>query len=316
VVDVDRAISACEGDVWRRLEPSGSDRAYCKRRVDRAFKCGDYRWDEDHCLFGTKGYTDAIIGQLDACLDQPCTRYQRCELAVVGEDPYWSDRDRVAAFHRNPVPATEPATVTLRGHVTVERGPAIADAEVCLVDRKSCTHSDPSGAFVLAVAAHAELAISAVAPAFAPRLVGLATTGHDVDAFGIDLLPDDVVRARYAAMKVAYPDPSGGSIYATARAPAGSAHGIEGVTMTIAPPPGAAPAYFSPGGEVEPTRVETSTYSSGLFAAVTPGEVTLTMGPPSIQCVPNYGGWPSGVNAVRVPVAAGFETRVSMRCHK
>jgi hypothetical protein len=44
--------------------------------------------------------------------------------------------------------------------------------------------------------------------------------------------------------------------------------------------------------------------------------VTLTMGPTSVQCVPNYGGWPSGNNAVRVPIAAGFETRVSMRCHK
>jgi hypothetical protein len=53
----------------------------------------------------------------------------------------------------------------------------------------------------------------------------LATTGHDIDAFGIDLLPDDVVHARYAAMKVAYPDPSSGFVYATARAPAGSAHG-------------------------------------------------------------------------------------------
>jgi hypothetical protein len=86
--------------------------------------------------------------------------------------------------------------------------------------------------------------------------------------------------------------------------------------MTIAPPSGAGPAYFSPSGDVEPTRSETSTYSSGLFAAVTPGQVTLTMGPQAIQCVPNYGGWPAGSNAVRVPVAAGFETRVSMRCHK
>jgi hypothetical protein len=83
--------------------------------------------------------------------------------------------------------------------------------------------------------------------------------------------------------------------------------------MTIA---GAAPPYFSPSGEVEPTRSETSTYSSGLFAAVAPGEAPLTMGPRSIECVPNYGGWPSGINAVRVPVAAGFETRVSLRCHE
>jgi hypothetical protein len=319
IADVDRAISTCQADVWRRLEPSALDRAYCKRRVDRAFKCGDYRWNEDHCVFGTKGYTDAIIGQLDGCLDQPCPRYQRCELAVVGDDPFWSDEDRVAEFHRNPVPQAGPATVMLRGRVATEGagvvpGP-VPDAEVCLADRRSCTRADASGAFALAVAAHAEVAIAVVAPTFGPRLVGVATTGHDIGGVGVDLLPDDGVRDRYVAMGATYPDASRGFIYATASAPEGSRTGLAGVTMAIAPSSGVGPSFFSPGGEVEPARTETSTFSSGLFAAVTPGAVTLTMGPSSIQCVPRYGGWPAGPNAVRVPVAAGFETRVSMRCH-
>lgn len=171
VADVDRAISGCASDVWRRLESSPADRVYCERRVARAFKCGDYRWDEDHCLSGTKAYTDAIIDQLRDCLDQPCTKYRGCELAVVGYDPVWSDRDRIAAFYRNPVPKAGPETVMLRGHVVAEGGNAIAEAEVCVLDRRSCTHSDTSGAFAIAVAAHAEVALSAVAPTFGRRLV-------------------------------------------------------------------------------------------------------------------------------------------------
>jgi hypothetical protein len=117
-------------------------------------------------------------------------------------------------------------------------------------------------------------------------------------------------------MSAAYPDESKGFVYATARVPGGVATGLEGVTMTISPSSGIGPSFFSSTGEVEPSRPETSTYGSGLFAAVTPGEATLTMGPQSVQCVPSYGGWPSGPNSVRVPIAAGFETRVSMRCHK
>jgi hypothetical protein len=316
VANVDRAISSCENDVWRRLEPSAVDRAYCVRRVARAFKCGDYRWDEEHCLDSTKGYTDVIVGQLGDCLDQPCTKYRGCELAVVGYDQVWADRDRIAAFYGNPIPKAGPPTVTLHGRVVAEGGGPIADAEVCVLDRRSCTRSDASGGFALAVAAHAELALAIVAPAFVRRLVAVATTGHDVDTLGVDLLPDAVVRARYVAMGAAYPDEARGFIYATARPLSGDATGLAGVAITIAPSSGVGPSFLSAAGDVDPTLHETSTDSSALFAAVAPGEVTLTMGTTGAACVPNYGGWPSGVGSVRVPVAAGYETRVSMRCPK
>ncbi len=39
-----------------------------------------------------------------------------------------------------------------------------------------------------------------MAPTFAPRLVGVTTTSHDVGRVGVDLLEDDGVRARYVAM--------------------------------------------------------------------------------------------------------------------
>jgi hypothetical protein len=65
------------------------------------------------------------------------------------------------------------------------------------------------------------------------------------------------------------------------------------------------------------SRTVTSTFSSGLLLGVAPAVVELTMGPADVTCVPGFGGWPSRrPGSVRVPVVAGFETRVSMKCHR
>jgi hypothetical protein len=86
--------------------------------------------------------------------------------------------------------------------------------------------------------------------------------------------------------------------------------------MAIEPKSGQGPLYFAPSSKPDPQRTSTSTWSEALFASVAPGEVTLTFGPAGVTCVPLYGGWPSAIpNSVRIPVAAGFETRLGMRCH-
>ena len=75
--------------------------------------------------------------------------------------------------------------------------------------------------------------------------------------------------------------------------------------------------YFAPEGSPDMTRTVNSTFSSGLLLGVAPGVVELTMGPADVTCVPGFGGWPSSrQGSVRVPLVAGFETRVSMKCHR
>jgi hypothetical protein len=313
--DVDARIDACEADVRKRLEPSAESGNYCRRFVERSFKCGDYRWDEDHCLYGTKVYTDAILGQLTDCLDQPCRQYGECGVAVVGWDPIVADRDRMAEYHRTPVPKTRNDSVAVEGAVTREGQVPLAGATVCAGPDRCATTSD-SGAYSLILPAHGELAISVSAAGFGKRLVALATVGQDVKPFDIVLQAKAVLEARATAAGATYPDDATGVIFATARAPNGASIGLEGVTMAIQPASGRGPLYFTATSDPDPGRTSTSTWSSGLFAAVKPGEVTLTFGPPFVTCVPLYGGWPSGPNSVRVPVAAGFETRTVMRCHR
>ena len=75
------------------------------------------------------------------------------------------------------------------------------------------------------------------------------------------------------------------------------------------------PVYLAEDGAPDSSLVATSTYGDAVFAGVAPGVVELTMGPADVVCVPSFGGWPtSRQGSVRVPVVAGFETVVWMRC--
>jgi len=318
VGDVDAAISACQSDVLNRLEPGQAVRSFCSKMVARSFKCGDYRWDEAHCLWGHKGYSEAIVSQLDDCLDRRCNNYARCMHAVVGDDPVGDDSDRFTEFRRQAIRAAPPASVNVRGKVSTEAEVPIPGATVCVrvLRDQRCVHTSEAGGFALAAPAHGEIAVSATAAGFGARLVALTTRGRDVADWRITLLAESVVRARSAALTDAGGEAEG-SIFATAEPPPGSPPGIEGVTMAIAPATGARPLFFSSTGDPDPARTATSTWSRALFAGIAPGEVTLTLGPQPLTCTPLHGGWPSPApNSVRVPVLAGFETQVALSCHR
>jgi hypothetical protein len=318
---VDRAISSCQSDVLRRLEPSATDRAYCHAWVEKSIKCGDYRWDEEHCIWATKTYSDAIVHQLADCIGHPCrglSNYGRCGVAVVGIDPVWADQDRIAEFASTPVPDAGAATVRIAGKVTTESDEPIPGALVCVRDLRDgpCVRSSESGAFALDVPAHADIAISARATGYGNALAALTTRGANLSRWNLTLTGDTAMLRRYAAVDAPYPDDASAHVLAMVRAPEGSASGLEGVTIGVIPKPGLGPLYFGPDSQPDRSRSKTSTWSEALFAGVPPGEVTVTFGPQSLACVPLDRGWPSPIpNSIRIPVAAGFETRIAMRCH-
>jgi hypothetical protein len=320
VANVDQAITACTSDNFKRLEPTPTAQAFCKARVDMDHHCGDFASDYEHCIYGHKGYSDPILSQMSDCLSaHPCRTYGRCLVAIVGEDVGIEDKDRAAAFRSSEVPKAGPDTVKLHGRIQTEANQGIASANVCLRAKGSspCVATDDAGAFTLMVPAHEEIAITASATGYGSRVGGLATVGRDIDAWGLILATEPSLRARYAAAGGTYADAATGSIMATAKAPPGSTGGFDGAAMSIAPASGKGPVYFSPDGYPDSKLTATSTWSSGVFAGVAPGEVELHFGPDVVTCVPAWGGWPSKQpNAVRVPIVAGFETRVVMQCHR
>jgi hypothetical protein len=322
--DLDRSILSCQWDVRKRLEPTALDGALCHGWIDKTSKCGDYRWDEAHCIEFTKVFSEPILRQLSECMDRPCkgfANYGRCEIAVLGgdafeRDPVAMDRDRQREFFSTPTPDAGPAQARLKGRIASEDNAPIAEATVCLRGFREgpCTRSSESGAFALQVPAHEEIALSAVAAGFGARLVGHLTRGDLVTVVNIPLVAEAASRNRYAAAKAPFPDDAAGSVWATVQGP--DEKGLEGATIDVEPKPERSTLYFASSSAPDPERKATSTWGHGLAVGVAPGEATVTVGPPSLTCVPVAGAWPSShPNSVRVPIVAGLETRVVVRCH-
>ena len=93
-------------------------------------------------------------------------------------------------------------------------------ATVCLRGTEPCTTTDAEGAYGLSAPAHEEIAITAIAPGYAGRVVALATVGRDVNDWGLTLVRDATMKARYTAFGATYPDAAMGFLFVTAQAPA------------------------------------------------------------------------------------------------
>jgi hypothetical protein len=321
---LDGRILSCWADVRARSAPSDAARKYCGTFVDKEDSCATRRvLTYDRCLYGTKVYSDETLAQLTACLERsPCdtASWYSCEVDVVGLDERTDDSDRVEAFRVRPVPTVR-ANVNVAGTVVIGSTKApLGNARVCVNGRPeiACAVSDVStGAFALILPARSELAITATAPGYGGRLVAVVTTTNDWDQFTIAVPKLDVLRTRYGGFGATPPDAATGALFATARAPRGSKGGLDGVTLAAVPSSGTGPFYFAPKGVPDPALKATSTWSSSVFANLTPGVVEVTFGPENVTCTPYAGGWPSPKpNTVRVPILAGLESRVVLQCHR
>jgi hypothetical protein len=88
-----------------------------------------------------------------------------------------------------------------------------------------------------------------------------------------------------------------------------------GIVVTMSPASGIGPIYDDPLGVGDTSLHATSTGGTGHFADLEPHEVELTFGPADLICSLSFGGWPSNrTNVIRLPIVAGFETRVGERC--
>jgi len=320
VQETDQAISACIADARRRLQPTPAALRYCEKAQEKAPICRvrqvELR-DFAHCVASNDLLSDPILKMLADCEDEPCRTHPACFYDVIGDDPIlW--RDDVQRLRNNgtlPGPAAE--TVALAAKIISEAKSPIPGATVCLRDSQvPCVTSDASGAFTLDVPAHQEIAITVSADGFAARLLTASTVGKGL-TWTITLPAGDSQAARYTKLGTTRPDAASGAIVANTRAPNGIDHGLDGVTMSVDPPSGHGPFYFAPDGAPDASRTSTSTYAEIIVAGLAPGVVEVTTGPADVTCVPSFGGWPSNrPGSVRVPIVAGFETRLVMQCHK
>jgi hypothetical protein len=309
----------CFDDSYASLSPTPLARAFCERRVERDRVCAKTTTSIDKCVEGDKVYTDAILTQMSQCLDDhPCKSYGRCLVAIVGPNEFW-DRDRWNQWSERPVPRPLPSKIRLEGAVKLDETIPIVGANVCVHEHPEidCATTGVDGSFALDLPANQELAVTIRAPGMASAVIGVQTATSNLLNWNVSLDKAEMIQARYRAFGANFPDEVTGFIRARGDAPGDKRSGMEGLTMTIVLGSGKGPFYFDADSSPSPSRTSTSTWGAAVFANVTPGIVEILFSPESVSCVPSASGWAGQAsNRVRVPVLAGYETHVSLRCHR
>ncbi len=195
------------------------------------------------------------------------------------------------------------------------QGTPITGVEVCIFDvpELPCASTDSQGSFSTAAPANAETGLTLTHASYADILVPIVTSDQDQDGWiiGVPPLPDVV--GYYTSAGGAYPDPGKGFLAAYAM-DGNSQAGLPGIEVALVPSSGLGPLYANAGGSYDAQLQATTTGGLARFGGVDLGEVEVVLsGGPSCDSV--FGGWPTTtLNAVRVPIADGLETRVAFAC--
>jgi hypothetical protein len=222
-----------------------------------------------------------------------------------------------AALRGNALPAVDAGpTVHLVGSTVTRAGAPLAGADVCPDGHPEipCTKSDAQGKFSLDVPAEADVAASIVKMGYVSVLFPISTGKQDIDGIVVSLPAAGERLAMYSRFGAKVPDATTGYLNAfvgTSTSPLGA----PGVSVSIEPASGRGPFYLADDGSPAVGAKETSRNSVALFANLAPGTVTVRMAAAGLRCSPTFGGWKTAApNAVRVPIAPGFETHVAEAC--
>jgi hypothetical protein len=306
-------------DTAASLEPTAVAKEYCVQKREKDRRCGGTVLSLAKCLEGNKHLSDAILAQRSDCLDDhPCHSYRGCLYAIIGPDTYADDPDRYAEWLARPAPGATPATLRFEGTATLAGAVPVEGVTACVHDEGAspCAKSDRQGAFALDLPTNREVVLTLRGSGVASTVIGISTGAHGPIKLKVLLDKPETAAARYAAFRAKYPDERTGSVLATVEAPGSDDKGFEGLSMSIAPKRGTGPFYFDADSTPNANRTETSTWSVAVFANVEQGVAEITVGPRAVTCVPSTGWASQEVNRVRVPIVAGYETHVRMRCSR
>jgi hypothetical protein len=173
-----------------------------------------------------------------------------------------------------------------------------------------CFTTGADGHFALSLPASSQVAISARGPGLASVAFGVTTATNDLRNFRLSTERLDVVSARYQDAGVRFPDFQTGTILVTALGP-----GRTGASsITVSTTSGGRSVYLTRDGRPSPDLAATSQSGHALVIDVPPGIAEVKIGPDSAVCAPLSGWAGQALNRIRVPILAGHETRVAVRC--
>jgi hypothetical protein len=192
---------------------------------------------------------------------------------------------------------------------------AILGAEVCLLNqpKAACELTDSVGRFRFVVPAESNQAITVSAPGFGGIVAAFRTGRGDLTGYSIVLPTETDDRSYYGAVGVEWPSTARGFLYVFAS----DMNGIKlaGLRMALEPSSGSGPFYDNEVGLADKALPATSSYGTGHFAGIEPGELEVVFAPANLLCSSIFGGWPSrNQDSARIPIVAGFETHLGVRC--
>ena len=215
-----------------------------------------------------------------------------------------------------PEPGDGPATVLFGGTVfRLKSDVGIVGAEVCPIGQphSACELTDSVGRFRFTVPAESNQAVTIIAPGFGGIVLAFRSGRVDLTSYSVALTSANDEKAYYAHAGVDWPSSSTAFLYIFARDDLGMS--MAGVTSALSPVSGSGPLYDDAMGVADKTLEATSTTGTVHFAGIGPGTIDVDFGPSSVLCSSFVGGWPSpSGNVVEVPVVAGFETLLGVRC--
>jgi hypothetical protein len=311
---------ACFTDVYAALPRSSMVQGFCSNLRVKDASCGMGTEPVEKCIEGHNMFTAAILEQMNECLrDHPCRTYRGCLHAIVGPDVYADDPDRNTQWRGRPVPKPPPSTIRLNGTTKLAGTIPLPGAKVCIHEHPeiACATSNDDSAFAFDVPANKELALTVDAPGAAKIVVPITTNTKEMTRnIVFDKL--ESIQEHYRAFGAKYPDEATGFVLVRTEVPGNQDvyQGLEGLEATMLPTSGSGPFYFDANGTPNPARKSTSSWSSVVFANTTSGVAEIGLGPAAITCVPITGWAAQVVNRVRLPVLAGYETHVRMRCNR
>ena len=208
--------------------------------------------------------------------------------------------------------------VQVSGSINSFAGNPIEGATVSIDDTSLTTTTDADGAWALAdVPGDANLLLKWEHTDYVPTAFTLNTAEEDVVLDAIMIVPFEAI-LNAGIVGVTLDLETNGMVGFAARSAPGEGNGIAGVSVAVSPNDVDGPYYVGESGIPSGDLTETQAGSgdgAGTVLNVPPGDHTLTYsGDTIVECAPDDLGWAAGVNAVTVPITAGWFTITAMTC--
>ncbi len=214
------------------------------------------------------------------------------------------------------------ATITVSGTVreqTISGGTTTASplegASVCLYQHADvpCTTSAADGTFALAgVPQNSEGAITFAKSGYQPQIWPGTTGTADLSDLLPALLSTSTATTLYAALGTTYTSGTSTALYPIAYYD--NFGGVSGTTFAITPSSGQGP-FYGHYGIPDNTLTETNASGAATWTNVTPGDVEVTITPPSGVTCSTLLGWASTKpDTLRTTVVAGYATFADFGC--